>query len=157
VHGVLDERTRNDDADVLAVRGDGLRVVALLGRVEGGPRVGRVSPLLERLRGLAVVRKLLVLVVIVELVVVGQQRRLEGLVPADADVRVALLVENHDVARVHGAVALRGDLRRRHHVELADLRVAREHLQALVVVADLEGLRRLHAQAKGRHGQTSAE
>ena len=42
------------------------------------------------------------------------------------------------------------DLRRRHHVELADLRVAREHLEALVVVADLERLGRHHAAAAER-------
>ena len=67
--------------------------------------------------------------------------------PRDAHVLVRLLVVDHHVARVHVAVAHGLHLRRGHDVELADLRVAREHLDRVAVVGDLEGLRREDAAA----------
>jgi len=157
MHGMLDKGARDDDADVDAVGSGGRGVVVILGGVVRGPPGGRLGPLVEGLLGLGAGHKGLVGAVLLEevrrravVLAAAAQRRLERLVPADAHVGVALLVEDHDVARVHAGLALGRDLRRAHDVELADLRVAREHLQALVVVADLEGLARHHPTAAER-------
>ena len=104
VHGMFDKGARDDDADVLAVLIDRRGVVALLGRVERGPRGGRLGPLVEGLLGLGAGHEVLVAVGReerargggIERAIVRQlrraQRRLDRLVPADAHVGVALLV-----------------------------------------------------------------
>lgn len=53
----------------------------------------------------------------------------------------------HHVVLVLGLLARPADRRRAHAVELADLRVALQHLQAVGVVRDLERRRRHHAAA----------
>ncbi len=140
VHRVLDEGARNDDAHVLVEGvGPGAAVVVL------GPRLGLGGPLAKVGVGRAIVDRLGA--------VLGEERRalraergVERIAPADAHVQVALLVEDHDVARVHAVGALGLDLGRGHDVELANLRVAGQELKALVVVRHLERLRGLRTR-----------
>ena len=165
VHHVLDERTRDHDADV--------RVDVLVlwhGDVAAGGVLNRAL-LVERLdlHGLGVPRRQLArggLGVRFDCFAVGvhaigtrgrvrhlggtadvattDAARLERLAPGDAHVAVRLLVVDEGVARELGLgvgrVALGGvHLGRLEHVKLADLRVAREHLHRVLVCAPQNG------------------
>ncbi len=120
-HAVLDERARDDERHLHVLAGLVRRDQLLLGLLEH---------LLQRRRVHA--------------------RRFDRLLERDVHVHVRLLVVDDDVhvVLVLGVVTRRpADRRRAHAVELADLRVALQHLQAVGVVRDLERRRRHHAAA----------
>lgn len=162
VHQVLDERPGDHDAHV-----DGARLsghfgrpgIALgLARVHIADTFGQRQPLFDRKVCCHVIfltfsweRRIDQLGRLGDFPLGGQAvfedaARGDGVRPRDAHVAVRLLVVDEQVAREH-LVVQRVDLRRLHDVELADLGRAREHLDRVLVVRDLERLRREDAAA----------
>ena len=136
MHQVLDEGAREHDAHVEAVAARGLVAPCAARLRVGRPQSALATQAASRLAVHGHVAGMPVACALAPTRAAG----LERVAPGHAHVAVRLLVVDEHVAR---ELALRPsglDLRRRHDVELADLRRAREHLDRVGVVRDLERL-----------------